>query len=372
MGSGIIVESGVTGMRRHYTQSDSLRSPGRNSGFTMIEILITIGIMGLLVTILIFALGPSLESARINATRTTLEQLDAAIQARLDAIQRLDVSVEAKKLAALNSGMSQEEAEFFIRKNLVKQALPQRPEDLRGMDGTDGNADDSPINAAYQGSGGHSSASANQPERCSEVLLFALTQGGTVRVMPSGKSYSIPTLDIGELNTSHLVDSDSNGLQEVIDEWDNPIRFYRWPTRLIRTGGAGATISASDVTYARTLIASLGKNTSNNGPLATDPDDPTGLLYNDFTSMSLSIRYGTGMSDTVSADSFGEAAYHTPATFHAPLLMSLGPDETSGMAGEPTSGTAADRLGLLEDTDTMTAGIQPADSLFDNITNRQQ
>ena len=32
---------------------------------------------------------------------------------------------------------------------------------------------------------------------------------------------------------SRIQDTDNDGLPEIVDEWGNPVRFYRWPTDLL-------------------------------------------------------------------------------------------------------------------------------------------
>lgn len=320
-------------------------------GFTLVEILIVIGIIGLLVATLVIAIGPSLESARIDATRTTIAQIDAAIQARVEAIAKLDVSVEAKKLAALNSGMDVREAEFFIRKNLYRQALPQREWDLRGMDLASGGGDDAPFAGGW--------LSGADP---GEIFFRAITQGDSLRVIPDGKVYTVPTLNVDDINPNHLRDNDGDDLpDEFIDEWNQPLAFYNFPTRLIKDNGSAINLSRAQI-----LISGLPSDTSTNGPLDTDPLDPTGTAYSDFAGASdtdtVSITYRPP-STAITARVFHENNYHTIGTYYVPLLVSAGPDQVLALH-EPDA-TAPNHLGRFDSSNTL-------DELTDNITNRQQ
>lgn len=369
-------------MMRTQVRSDSLTAS--RTGFSLVEILIVIGIIGLMVVLIVFAMGPSLQTARINSTRTTIAKLHDIIQKRVDAIIRMDVSVEAKKLAGMNSGLSEKAAEFLIRQNLYKQALPQRPEDLTGLDGPNGGgSDNAPIRAAWINAGGQATSPTSPIDRelNSELLLFALTQGGQLRVLPNGKSYTVPTLDIGQINTRHVQDTDGNGLNEFVDAWNQPLRFYSAPTRLIRSGGpnsmpppALSPITATDLQRASILISGLPNDTSDTGPNGRDPFDPTGTLSTTSffaSSFSLSSKDINNNNLTLNnCPAFGETEYHTPNTYYVPLIVSIGPDGQSG---------AANPLGLFEPTDITAAGrhlgmvdTANADGLTDNITNRQQ
>lgn len=355
---------------RHAQQSVPPRT-----GFSLVEILIVIGIIGLLVATLVVAIGPSLESARINATRTTIAQIDAAIQARVEAIAKLDVRVEAKKLAALTTSLDQDEAEFLLRKHLYRQALAQRPEDLLGFnlskdDAADSTSecDDAPYAQDWMG------ATSSDDDRLTsaEVFFLAITEGGTLRVLPKdwtsmslgavtgGKSYQVPTLDVDSINPRHVGDLDNDGRPEFIDEWNNPIQFYSFPTRLIRPSGNGGSISLSNATV---LMQGLPTDTSASGPLVQDPLDPIGDRRAVFDS-GLTVNYfrnSSGGTESVSVSSFDEPAYHTRATYYAPLLVSAGPDGELGL-GLPASTTTSERLCEVLDATVIT----------DNITNRQQ
>lgn len=369
-------------MMRTQVQSDS--STASRTGFSLVELLIVIGIIGLMVVLIVFAMGPSLQTARINATRTTIAKLHDIIQKRVDAIIRMDVSVEAKKLAGLNSGLSEKAAEFLIRQNLYKQALPQRPEDLTGLDGSSGGSDNAPLRDDWITAGGQATSPTSPVDRelNSELMLFALTQGGRLQVLPSGKSYTVPTLDIGQINPRHVQDTDGNGLNEFVDEWEQPLRFYSAPTRLIRSGGpnsmpppALSPITATDLQRASVLISGLPNDTSDTGPNGRDPFDPTGTLSTTtFFASSFDLNYSKDPNNIIgtvnNCSAFGETEYHTPNTYYVPLIVSIGPDGQSG---------GANPLGLFEPTDISAAGrhlgmvdTANADGLTDNITNRQQ
>ena len=38
----------------------------------------------------------------------------------------------------------------------------------------------------------------------------------------------------GDLKGVEIVDTDGDGLMEIVDAWGQPLRFYRWPTCLFR------------------------------------------------------------------------------------------------------------------------------------------
>lgn len=333
------------------------------SGFTLVEILIVIGIIGLLVATLVVAIGPSLESARINAVRTTIAKIDAAIQARVEAINSSEAVERAAKRLASAASISQAQAEFIIKKNAIRQALPQRVEDFRGFDRATGGSDNTTLPGSF---------TASDSDFC-EPLFISLTEVSSIELLPGGPSLSLPLLDIDTINPSHVGDTDNDDNQEFIDEWNQPLRFYLWPTSLIRPGGGD--ISQAEFNAASILISgmepfsgnTLAQSTTTHS-LNNDSSNPTGLLNNAFSS----TRTISGGLLTVTIEPFNQANYHAAGTFHTPLLVSSGPDQELGLE-EPDDGTAANRLALPTDSDSGTAGVQPdLDVLSDNITNRQQ
>lgn len=333
----------------------------------MVELLVVIGIIGLLTTILVVALGPTLQSGRIAATRTTINQLNDIIQARMEAIYREDLSGEAKLLmvnvSSLNANNPKHVAavEFLLKKNLARQAHPQRLRDLWGFNGNrEITTDNSPHWADWLAEFGLSPNpeelpwTTNSPETNAQLLLFAVTRIKRVRATEGGKSIVLPTIDADSLNPNHIRNSSDHTTAAprprlLVDEWDSPLRFYLWPTQV--AGNSAARQS---------LMATLQTN-----DMVLDPDDPfpvhigtDGPVYHAqfwASGGSLSNR-GTPFG----IQSFSQANYHDPNIYHSPLIVSAGPDGELGL-GEPTAGAPA-RLGQVTNLD----------AIFDNITNRQR
>ena len=73
----------------------------------------------------------------------------------------------------------------------------------------------------------------------SEILYDFLTGSNVLGDSPLGTD---------AFNSAETKDIDFDGLPEFIDAWGNPIRFYRWPTRLFRSGGQNPDGSMSPIT----------------------------------------------------------------------------------------------------------------------------
>jgi hypothetical protein len=163
---------------------------------------------------------------------------------------------------------------------------------------------------------------ANRDLRSSEILFNFLTQANVLGdattstdAFSSSEAADTPE-SIGAGQTR------GNGLPELIDAWGKPLRFYRWPTRLFRSGGALAAspflaaITPYDVNNAKIMFSSLPVFSGNlANDLNRDPDDP------------LRICIGNANFTAVQF----EQNFHTPGTYHTILIVSPGPDGAMGL-----------------------------------------
>lgn len=360
--------------RQNHNVNSTNAPPARRAGFSLVEILVVMGILGILIVLIVTAISPLLGGARVAATQTTIAQINDVIQARYEAVKNADVSVEAKKLAALNSALDAKDAEYLIRITLYRQALPQCPEDMFGLDLVDSSGgNDAPYAAMWNGP----DSSDGSAVTAAEVFLFALTKGNAVRALPGGKSYPVPVLELDNINRKHIANSDNDTdttgapLNEIVDDWGQPLRFYNFPTALFPFSS-----SSFDVSDAKLLITGLPEtDLSATGPIGQDPFDATGThfqhLRDEFDTdptTQMTFKTGGGTTSTPVAIINTDKYYHVNRYF-IPLLVSAGPDQVLGL-NEPTNDggnssnpkISAARLGVVTDRAAMT----------DNITNRQQ
>jgi hypothetical protein len=223
----------------------------------------------------------------------------------------------------------------------------------------------------------------HRPETESSALLhFALLASG---------SFGVGAVDGDRFTNKEVADTDGDGLPEFIDAWGSPLRYYRWPTRLIDITAPNPFVpilsNPSDNTDTRVIVGQerelaslLFKGLSPpplplpNGAvprdlLLTDPDDPVGRLYSELERLDGSL--GTAFSAE-----FNEAKYHTPETYHTPLIVSAGKDEALGLR-EPNDNTGVGVFGnLAQLKDTTVSSPTPTaaviEELVDNITNRNR
>lgn len=244
----------------------------------------------------------------------------------------------------------------------------------------------------------------NTPEtESSELLYFCLIASG---------SFGATSVDGDRFTAAEIQDTDNDGLPEFVDAWGQPLRFYRWPTRLVdwdppvpfqpdltdpndatdvivtvdtdNDGTPDTTVGQRTVTQDERNVANIllkglppAPSMLPNGVLPrdlllTDPDDPIGTLYSELERLN-------GLNgNPLFASQFNEALFHTPDTFHAPIVVSAGldgelglrePHDTANLGnlaaydanldGNGTPGQASDFVLLL-------------DVLSDNLTSRSK
>ncbi len=269
----------------------------------------------------------------------------------------------------------------------------------------------------------HEEAAVNDPDTHStesaELLYFMVFKSGTFGASTTGED---------KFRGSEIADTDGDGMLEFVDAWGNPLRFYRWPTRLIDPNlsltaftagnqpniedqgdatdlfmrvsqqvdnnpptvvGVGTrTVEEDERAVADFLIAGLPRrieftnafelalaarlddpNIPNESqviippePLLRDPDDPAGLLY---SLLENGLQVGPSSIDI--SDVFNERQYHTPDTFHAPLIVSCGVDELLGLR-EPSDTNQLGHVALYD----FSLGADLTDQIADNLTSRNR
>ncbi|WP_397568544.1 type II secretion system protein [Schlesneria sp. T3-172] len=375
-------------------------------GFTLVEILIVIMIMVLLMAIAAAAFGNFIGTSKEKATLATIAKIDKILQQRREAFDRMDFSDAARRLLTVdltNIGLTSPEsqipnrqvAEIIVRKQRFQMAFPQRVEERSVFNGVN-----------YYS---YFTGLAQRPNYESAALLYlAITQG---------ESFGAPTVDDDAFSAAEVasIPIDIGGstidLKYFIDAWGQPLRFYRWPTSLIKPQ-EGATASSFRVQvptreFSSMLIPSLpdfdqeslrsspsianfepasfgkdgsagvaGADDDNNGttddvtemgwpgsddpePLNRDPDDP-------------SFRFAVYLFGMTAAERAtfraGFRLYFPEATYHTPLILSAGPDRALGLH-EPNDTTSVTHRLARPLSLTAPDSIAP---LVDNITNLNQ
>ena len=339
-------------------------------GFTLIELLVAVGIIAFLGSMTLLVIGDSTNQAREAATAATILKIDRLLAARVESFNRAlsgnrletlanQIQIDTKIVFGLPTPLAtnqsrrtfllnQDAARRIAKKLEFKEAFPQRfldlPLDVQDsslvgtvaspnpngiLDIIDRMAADPTLQAAFN-------ISLHQPEtESSELLYYMLTRLDV---------YGTPPVGADQFTAAEVQDTDGDGLPEFIDAWGNPLRFYRWPTRLMDPfylePAAGSdpwirAISPAERAYSSALVNGLPPSTYSLGPeirdpLTIDPDDSIGTIFADW------ITYNPDINPNVPAawdirPFYNEGLFHTPDVYHTPLIVSMGRDEVLGL-----------------------------------------
>lgn len=326
-------------MNRFHHQPRPVRS-----GFTLLEVLIVVSLITILMAFLTMAIGRSITQAREAATRATLLKIDGMLQQRLEAFRtlmdtpqkqseiksRLNFKKQEMQNASI-TGLHDKMLQLMVYKDYYRNGFPQRWQDNPSLNTT---------GQPFEGN-------ASDRLESSEMLYWILTQADTFGVSP---------VDSSEFSSSEVADADGDGRLELVDAWGQPLRFYRWPTRLLRPGGPATPINRSLAGLMMKGLPAAATASGDVDPLTLDPDDQLGV-------------YLATVNASVMTPAEYEAQYHTPDTYHLPLIVSGGADKDTGM-NEPFDATSS--VGRLASATAASLADILNSALNDNLTNRQK
>jgi type II secretory pathway pseudopilin PulG len=372
----------------------------------MIELLIVISIIASLMAVSIVVMYGFIGQAEEEATSATIQKINRLLEQRQEAFDRSFIG--ARRTSYVNAtlglladpdsngdrsdgifGVRDEVLAILAKKAAFRFEFPQRMVELvAGTGDSDNNGQldgdnngnglpDSveaavarPVAVQQLADSGNATPSAAQIDgviitnwarhtvatESSELLYFTLVVAG---------GFGSSSVDADRFTQQEVQDTDGDGLPEFVDAWNNPLRFYRWPTRLMDSDppfpfqpvladpneatdvkanvdtdndGTGDTIvgvrevTVDERAFANILLRGLPPSPavlrSGSFPrdlLLTDPDDPVGRLYSELERLN-------GLNGApIFALEFNEAKYHTPDTYHRPLIVSQGPDQELGL-----------------------------------------
>lgn len=324
-------------IRTHSTQLEMLRGRHR-SAFTLIEMMIVIAIIALLFSFMAVAVMSAISTAKSGATKATIIKVQGLLQQRIDSVIKRDPNPTlVQSLQAPNRFPNEKRAIAIARKYEFRKAFPQSWAEMTTYNPT------VLVNQTIP-----TVAQRNPRTESAEVLFFLLTKANVLGYPPEG---------IDVFLTTEYGDTDGNGAPELLDAWGQPLRFYRWPTRLVRgapwaptvQGGIPFTPSAT----ARLLMPALPTSAID---LTHDSDDKYGLMYSqanwsqEFPGVARTLPaahaayFENGLAPAPASMNpspfYQLGAFHTLETFSVPLIVSAGPDLETGLY-EPTDPIAS-------------------------------
>ncbi len=336
----------------------------KRSGFTIVELMMVVGILLFLIAtsaVLVRNIG---NKAREKATMATIMKVNGLVQDRVEAMRKaLDSTKNQRQLKSLIGqkytslvndygakyrSLPRPVVEILVRKDIFRQNLPQFVKENTSVN-TEMNA----LPGVSSGAAGDDMTADGGTSISSEYLYYILTNHETYGVAPVGED---------AFSASEVADTDGDGLLEFVDGWGRPLRFYRWPTQLIRPGG-GTTINRTLAGYFFDNLppnSAPGFNEAN--PIEVDPDDPQARLEHE-NERSGDLLLPLFNNSTSVGYTYPE--YANPNTFWLPLIVSAGEDGVLGLHephDEPNNGVLASPI-----------STSPVDEgVFDNITNHNK
>ncbi len=239
--------------------------------FTLVELLVVMGILAMMASMVLVGLSSAAEQARLNRTRSQIQKIHELLMPRWEEYRYRRVPPSS----AANPRLKARDRVDAIRA-LMRMEMPCHIEDVKlGASGSVTPTGDEPaLWNFYQrrvmtraGGFGGWTISFDDAE-CLYMILESIQDGDT-----NGLDY---------FKESEFGDLDGDGMPEILDGWGRPIRFLRWAPGFI---GVRSNLHRRD---------------------APDPLDP------------LNVRGGRGQSA-------GTGIYdHFPLY---PLVISAGPDE---------------------------------------------
>ncbi len=257
----------------HQTRSAShMQHKQSRQGFTLIELLIVMGVIAALVAMSYTVIANYTESAQSVSTKATLLKIDELLSRRVEAFDRFigrsaefnSVVQKAYKRLASQSGtpghiiVSKPVLRTLLKKYLFAYHFPQTylevheaiesPQVFLGVNLPPGLLPREPmlryfyptatsLPIPFTQCAGAVAGAEPTAEDNGELLYFILTHA----TFPGAE-----TVDDDLFGIRELLDQDNDGLSSMYDAWEQPLRFYRWPTRLFRPAGTAGPLALDD------------------------------------------------------------------------------------------------------------------------------
>jgi prepilin-type N-terminal cleavage/methylation domain-containing protein len=289
-------------------------------GFTLIELMVTIGVIMILATLTMLAMSNATEAAQIAKTKALIARLNALIMPRYEQYRYRRLPIQ------MPSGVTAQQAAQIrcdCLRQLMRMEMPDRWTDIIDAPVAMTSSVTMPrpsVSQAYLAAYNYSSS------------LPGFTVNGADGAAQAGVEfqgakclYMIVTMGLEEndvmenFQSSEYKDYDNTGAKVFIDAWGKPIRFLRWApgfmTNPYLPSGATGTIPFSGVSRLQT-------------GWDRDQTDPTGVYGNPPT-------LPAGTNAAAIDQPAVEGATNTYALY--PLIYSAGPDGYFDIVSDSTT-----------------------------------
>jgi len=401
------------------------RARAARRGFTLVELLITISIVGIMASMILFALFQSQETAKAHRTRALITKLNTIIMRRYDEYRTRRVPIQFNPTELANPKLMARMRMEGLR-DLMRMEMPDRWTDvLRPPAAPFNRPAIAPPAAflAYQAKWAaitgattigpyeydpNSSVSVSKEEHQSAECLYMIVMGTLAQEGDSRDTFTAK--DVGDV--------DNDGFPEFVDAWGQPIRFLRWAPGLtsgIQVRGVtspsspstpgnsmtvtfnGAQFSTTPGSYVGGVLAVIDPTTKHidgtrMGQIVGYQHNGISAIFSFETPSGQPQPFAGGVPQTsdliaiLNPDPFDSRGVYpdyippvNPATVTpnfglVPFIYSAGPDRVYGITPNTNPGLEYSTTARLNPCFVNAGGFligEPGDGNLDNITNHQ-
>ena len=211
-------------------------------GFTLVELLIVITIIGILAGLSLGALSSARQTARIAKTKSTIAKLDLLVQQHYASYRTRRVTIydgtgQRVNPRSLQNPVAAATIRLHAIRDLMRMEMPERWNDIRNIQSGVDLANPAPITLTY-GTPSGPVTKTFMVERPSLSKSY-LRKKNAASSPPPGDSYdsaeclylwvtrAIPGAR-EQFAENEIGNADADDWPEFIDGWGNPIKFLRW------------------------------------------------------------------------------------------------------------------------------------------------
>ena len=328
-------------------------------GFTLVELLITVSVIAIMATMVLFALFAAQETAKAQKTKSLIAKLDSIIKAKYETYKTRRVNITLPKPPPVTDTTNYPlyvarvaRARLDCLHDLMRMEIPERWTDV----------EDNPRTFTYAGFG---SAGVRRPS-----VSMAFFRRWNVPSKPTDEFQGAECLymiimaaqgeeadDKSAIKQDQIGDVDNDGFPEIIDAWGQPIKFLRWApgfvsdlqiaATLTSTNAGGSSVESQSNQLSSTPGSYVGGALIAEDPLpanagrflATDMAKITGYNFTagtgrfDFTGGPFSVTPPQRFY-VMSPDPFDPRGVQSLSFAIYPLIYSSGPDKCYGILSE--------------------------------------
>ncbi len=249
------------------------------SGFTLVELMTVIAIIGLLSAFSVTIVRSSIESAKETQTRTTIAKIDNVLTTAYEKYQyrRVDLTNYYRKYSTNRTLAEKTEYRIGKLRDKLRCDFPCTPEELGlssvpSFENGSGDQNYTPIQAAIASAVSMAPADGT----LSAMKYDEESPAGTVRYRFVANAELLYLVIMNAdpearslFSEREVADVDGNGLKEFVDGWGKPICWMRWAPSLPRSDRQPSIDSILDQINAKGALSKYD----------ADPFDPLGFGY---------------------------------------------------------------------------------------------